>query len=141
MPVDFDTEGGFAMSNITELAIDQIIFLPEIYPRLRVDRERVAFFAELMSYGQEFPPLCVTKNGDGYILLDGKHRLDALKAIGRTTTPVELIGAVDEETWKLLTYTRLNREGSEPLSRADLRKNIRAALRKGATIKEIACWK
>jgi len=137
MPVDFDTKGGLAMSDVTELAIDQIVFVPEIYPRSEVDQERVKLFAELMTHGQEFPPLRVTKSENGYILLDGKYRLDALKAIGKTMAPIELITEDDKRTWKL-KYVSFNREGSEPLSRADLRRNIENALQKGATVKEVA---
>jgi len=140
MPVDFDTGEDLAMSDgsdLTELPIDQIVFLPEIYPRSLVDRERVTLFAELMTYGQVFPPLRVTKNGDGYILLDGKHRLDALKAIGKTTAAIEVVRAEDKRTWKL-RYAYFNREGSEPLSKKDLKRNIQSALQRGTTIKEIA---
>jgi len=90
------------MSQPVRLALKNILWIPEIYPRSEVNQERIAWFIDLMSTGKHFPAIKVTeydgeplifdvdedtirdlKSGEKYVLLDGKHRVEAYKMLGK----------------------------------------------------------
>jgi len=122
--------------DLADVSLDEIIFLPEIYPRHKVNQDRVEFFAELMRCGQKFPLIFTTKSEDGFVLLDGKHRLDAFRKAGITTIKICVLDN-PEEPW-LLTYTAFNLYGATPYSTKEIHSLITNAFERGLGAREIA---
>jgi predicted transcriptional regulator len=107
-----------------EILIKNIKTDPEYYPRFQPDQERIKEFVEAMECGEYFPPVKVAK-GEGkgvYILLDGKHRLEAKKLLGETKTLVNIF-PVKKEHW-LMTAARFNSKSSKPLHPDEIKKII-----------------
>lgn len=109
----------------TEIAIKSIVLLPEIYPRFRIHQERIKYFVEHIKSGKEIPPLKVSNFGgrrdDGkkYVLLDGCHRLEALKSLGEKEVKADFFDA-PRGHWLLLS-ARFNAESAIPLTRGELK--------------------
>jgi hypothetical protein len=68
--------------------IGKLRVVPEIYPRKRVDPDRVAEFVKLMTEGVPIDPITVTSD---LIILDGVHRYRAALKVGLKT----LLAVVD----------------------------------------------
>lgn len=71
------------------LAIADVRAVPEAQPRVSIDMDVVAAYAEELKSGAEFPPVVVFYDGTAYWLGDGWHRLAAYQAIGATRIPVD----------------------------------------------------
>ncbi|RLB08953.1 MAG: hypothetical protein DRG59_03685 [Deltaproteobacteria bacterium] len=112
-----------------KMLIKDIVFLQEIYPRFEIDFQRVEYFAELMKTGTQFPPLCVVKENDLCVLLDGKHRLEAKKQIGETDVEVKVCNT-PKKYWRLAA-ARFNLQSSKPLSGDELKMVIIEAWKSG----------
>ena len=77
------------------LRLDQITLDERVWPRERLDSERVEMFMELVREAREaagsgqgwsdpLPPLAVVADGrGGYLLADGRHRYEARRRLGR----------------------------------------------------------
>ena len=50
-----------------------------------LDAAKVAELAEDMLENGQTTPIRVRADGDGYVLIEGLHRLEALRALGETT--------------------------------------------------------
>lgn len=66
---------------MTEIPIDEVVFDPEIYPRLHWSNATVEHYVGGLENGDEFPP--ITLEVDSNRLLDGKHRLEAHRKANR----------------------------------------------------------
>lgn len=53
--------------------------------RKTLEEARVAALAEDMLEHGQLTPIRVRADGDGYVLIEGLHRLEALKALGEET--------------------------------------------------------
>lgn len=87
---------------IVELEIKDI----EIQVLLRVItgtvEEKVKEYAEMMEEGTEFDPILVWERPDGrYWLIDGAHRIEASKRIGKTTIKAKLINCKNELEYRI----------------------------------------
>lgn len=60
------------------LRIKQVFFDKTLYPRTQTDWMTTYSYSEAMKSGAKFPPIVVAQEGRKYILVDGKHRLDAM---------------------------------------------------------------
>lgn len=72
-----------------ELMQDQTLKIEDIYVpvkrRKTLDAKRVAEIAEsILEVGQR-RPIRVRRDGDGFVLVEGLHRLEACKALGEKT--------------------------------------------------------
>lgn len=73
---------------------------PEIQPRVRIDQDVVAEYAEAMAAGQEFPPPDVFFDGKVYRLASGFHRFFAAKAAKLKDLPCNVHeGGEDDAKW------------------------------------------
>ncbi len=63
--------------------------------------------------------LVVTKNGNGYIVIDGNRRLEALKALANDTFPVPCF-VVDSYDRELGLHANMMREAMHPLDECDV---------------------
>lgn len=60
------------------LRIKQIIFDTKLYPRTQPDWMTSYSYSEAMKSGAKFPPIVVAQYENKYLLVDGKHRYDAM---------------------------------------------------------------
>lgn len=82
------------MSKIQTIQIENIILDKSIYPRSSIDHKRVSMFEENMRDGFEFDPIHLQKHPDHsgkYRILDGAHRFQACKGIGKKEVNAEII--------------------------------------------------
>jgi hypothetical protein len=118
----------FTSISATEVLIDKIVEIPGIYPRFEVDQGRIELFYEHMQCGQEFPPINIVKdesNKGCYVLLGGKHRLEAWRRLGKRNIRAFRM-AVERRHWRLVAAS-LNGMSSKPLKGEELKKVIQDA--------------
>jgi len=113
------------MRSTVEISINKITQSQGIYPRFNTDFDRVNMFVELMEAGEKFPPVKVTKHGDSYVLLDGNHRLEARKKIGKEKIPADIFDT-PKQLWRLAA-ARFNGKGSLPLKGEEFKRVIVSA--------------
>jgi len=89
-----------------------------------LNQDHVLHLAELYESGVELPPVLVTRTG---ILVDGRHRVEALDMLGRKAVPVNYSDET-EEAELVFRAMRANVGGSLPPSRADINHTIRVLL-------------
>lgn len=100
-----------ATEAVVELPLNAIDLVADIYPREHVDSSRVELFAEMMSDDPNaLPPVeavrQATDDGERYILVDGRHRLEASRMIGRRTVPAKVLQAPAGTDLMKLAYLR-----------------------------------
>jgi hypothetical protein len=125
-------EGGLLMlTHPVEILISSILIKPEYYPRFQTDPERIKEFVENMECGETFPPIKVAKDeATGfYVLLDGKHRIEAYK-LREVDKILVYIFPVKKEHW-LMTAARFNSKSSKPLLPEELKQIIIQSWRNG----------
>jgi hypothetical protein len=114
-----------------EILISSILIKPEYYPRFQTDPERIKEFVENMECGETFPPIKVAKDeATGfYVLLDGKHRIEAYKLRG-VDKILAFIFPVKKEYW-LMTAARFNSKSSKPLTPEEIKQIIMQSWKNG----------
>jgi hypothetical protein len=107
-----------------EILISKILIKPEYYPRFQTYPERIKEFVEDMECGETFPPVKLAKDeATGfYVLLDGKHRIEAYKLRG-VDKILAFILPVKKEHW-LMTAARFNSKSSKPLTPEEIKQII-----------------
>ena len=100
------------------MKISDIKINDEIYPRESFDTETVKRYREAMAAGAKFPPLVITSDNH---LLDGRHRLEAYKLVGKTEVEVKIENPDDPAT----RAVELNLQHGKPLSRFEMRELAR----------------
>lgn len=99
------------MSNIT-LGIDDVQVIDSLYPRLRVDWDKVHDYGEVL---HDLPAIVVAR---GSVLVDGWHRLEAHKRAGQTGITADDLGDLTDDQI-LAESIRLNVIHGNALSRKD----------------------
>ena len=61
--------------------VSKIVVDEEMYPRSSYDWKTAYSYSQSMKMGANFPPIAIGKLGDGFVLIDGKHRLEAVKTL------------------------------------------------------------
>ena len=123
------------MAGATRLAVKNILWIPEIYPRHEVSEDRIAHFVDLMRSGKNLPPIKVSEydgedlifNVDNsildelkqgkYVLLDGKHRLETHIRLGIDWIEVFFFNT-PSASWDFAS-ARFNAEGPLQLCRGE----------------------
>jgi len=103
---------------VGEIAIEQIVWDPSIYPRSKWSSSTVERYAEALEAGARFPPVVLEAGTNR--LLDGKHRLEAYKLAGRTTILAEWHKVPEGMSPKYYAAT-LSAAHGDRLSYADLK--------------------
>lgn len=117
----------------TRVRIDQI--LVRFFVRKRVDEDRVLFFAEL--YGARAPVEPIRVVTDTFVLLDGRHRLEAMKLCDMTEAECELVPPPPTEAEAILDAFLGNLGGSKPPTMEDMEHTIDLLLDAGMRDREI----
>jgi hypothetical protein len=96
-----------------KLQIERIVTDEELRVR-PYDWQTAYRYAEAMRMGEVFPPIVVGKKDGFYVLLDGWHRLDAAKRIGRTHISALLSRVKPKDFY--YEAARLNAKNGRPLT-------------------------
>lgn len=123
--------------DVIQVRPEEVIFKPDIYPRFDVDQERVALFADLMRHGQPFPLIFTTRTEEGYTLLDGKYRLDAMKQAGLTKINIAVLPRPKDMLFAVVRFNNFSRSGVL-FTKEDIREVVLQGLENGLNIETIA---
>jgi hypothetical protein len=105
-----------------------------LFVRQGLDQNRVIFLGELLEGGTELPPIKITSD---FILIDGRHRIEAYDLIGRTEIKAEIVSDVRNET-DLITMAYLaNVGGALPPTKEDTEHTILLLLERNVAVKQI----
>lgn len=103
--------------------IDKIKVMEGTYPRNKVSWFAVYKYKQAMKTGAEFPPIDVSKNNGNYFLIDGKHRIEAMKQLKG-----EIIDAIIHENLSkeeiIKMAIKANTEHGQALSTQEVVKSI-----------------
>lgn len=85
-----------------QVELDKIYVDDNLYPRSFVDFAiTVHQYKEAAEAGAQFPDIEITPRGDRFLLIDGKHRLEAFKRLKRKTINATIIKNItDAELFK-----------------------------------------
>lgn len=109
-------------ANVIELQIEAVERRLSDWPRLATDEDRVAYFREVFD---ELPPIVVEAGTNR--LIDGWHRLEAARALGRGLIAAEAVDAPPEGILAAsLSYAART---AKPLTRAERRRAVELLLR------------
>ena len=110
--------------NLRTIRIKNIAEDDEIYPRSTYDWVTAYKYSENLKQGAKFPPICVNEMGkDKYLLIDGKHRLEANKTCKNEYAVVEVIRLKDKKEM-FLEAVRRNLHHGLKLSTDSLRQIV-----------------
>jgi len=125
-------EGGAA--EVKSVAIGELVLRPEFQVRRKLDAGTIKRYAAVMQSGQEMPPITVAVVEGVSILVDGWHRVQAMKSLGRDITLAVLVEGCDEAQVRWLA-AQANLTHGLPLKSGEVREVFRAYVRAGK------CWK
>jgi DNA modification methylase len=98
--------------------VDSITWDPAVYPRAKWATSTIERYAEALDAGSQFPPIVLEEGTNR--LLDGKHRLEAYKKVGRTEIPIEWQRVPEGMSAKYYAAT-LSAAHGDRVSNADLK--------------------
>ncbi len=125
---------------IVKLKISDIVIPQGLLPRVLTGtvQEVVERYREAMEAGEQFPPIKVWKRENGYWLIDGVHRLTALRELGKEYVEAELVECRSEIEFRIIAITENIRHGLA-LSPEEIKENARLLFKAGLKdVKEIA---
>lgn len=79
------------------IPIEKAICDKEIYPRNLVNWVTVVRYKGAMNSGADFPPITVARLKNRFIVVDGFHRLDAMKGNKETHVTIEILEGLDKK--------------------------------------------
>lgn len=88
---------------IVELEIKDVVVPQGLLPRVITGtvEEKVKEYMEMMEQGVEFDPVLVWKRGDEYWIIDGVHRLEANKRLGKGIIRAKLVECQNELDYRI----------------------------------------
>jgi len=92
------------MNVVLELEIKAIHIPWDLLPRVITGRseDKVKEYVDMIESGVEFDPILVWDKGNGeYWVIDGVHRIEAHKRVGRSTIKAELISCENETDYRI----------------------------------------
>lgn len=118
-----------------KINIESIDILPDIQVRFSIYPTRVEYFKDLLTNGK-VDPILVAKNSTRYILIDGRHRLEAATQLGQKTIEAKAED-IPESEWIIRAYTA-NAKHGQPLTREERDEFIITLAKQGKKQGEIA---
>jgi len=70
------------MPELVKISIRKIVLDSRYQPRFTMNRQRVEQFRQSLRDGEHIPPILVGKEGENYVVIEGFHRVTALKQEG-----------------------------------------------------------
>lgn len=102
------------------LGIKQIVWDKEIYPRAQYNWHNAYVYSQAMNSGAVFPNIIVALVNGQYYLVDGKHRLEALRMNKQEFATCNIIGAksLDEVYIQAIKYNISHGQQLSPYEKA-----------------------
>lgn len=91
----------------TVIELEQIIIDRRFQVRNRMDGQTVKAYANAMSSGSEFPPIKLGEIGGRLFLIDGFHRYEAARSIGRYWLEADIVPMTEREALKASALANL----------------------------------
>ncbi|WP_158268018.1 ParB/RepB/Spo0J family partition protein [Bradyrhizobium sp. MOS002] len=111
-------------NRVRTLAIRDILARKHWQVRTKLDQATVSRYVTIFRSGGQMPPITVANVGGTLLLVDGWHRLQALKGIGAATVEAEVFEATEDEAqW---AAARANLMHGLPLKKSELLNVFRA---------------
>jgi len=110
---------------MTSVALHEIVFDHDIYPRATWSQTTVDRYADAMLAGEMFPPI-ILESGTNR-LLDGMHRTEAFRAVGKDLVPVDYREIPDGVPAKLFAASLSARNGDR-ITVEDMRRTAREVI-------------
>jgi len=79
------------------LSIGQVVVNEDIYPRVACNWQTSYDYLQSLKAGAVFPPITVAMLGGKYVLVDGRHRLEAFKKNGEEHIEAEILKGLTEK--------------------------------------------
>jgi len=88
---------------IVELKLNDLVIPQGLLPRVLTGTipEVVQKYMQMMKDGVEFDPVRVWKRGKEYWIVDGVHRVEAARQLGKSTIKAELLELEDEQEYRI----------------------------------------
>jgi len=119
------------------LNIKQIVFDEDLYPRTHTAWQTIYDYQQSMRTGSIFPLITVAKYRNQYVLVDGKHRLEAMRLNKEEVIKAEiLIGLTKKQIY--IEAVKLNSQHGRPLNVTEKVEIITNLETLGLNIKEIS---
>lgn len=87
-----------------EIQIQDIIFDPSLQVRSAIYPQRVEYLLDVMEASGRIPPIMVAKDSQGYVLIDGWHRMEAARRLDWTKIEAKIEDIPEEQrlfrAWK-----------------------------------------
>lgn len=106
------------------------------FVRTELNQDYVLQLGELLEAGVVLPPCLASPDGDGYDLVDGRHRVAAYDLLGKTEVPCDVKNFANE-TDKIAAAFAANLGGPLPPTRADMDYTIGLLIKNGLREKQI----
>ena len=101
------------------LKIDEIELNQELYPRLTYNDDTVYRYSKAMKKGDKFPNILVAKCNGCYVLIDGKHRIEAKKLNNETHIQSDVLSKLTKKEIYIEAIKR-NITHGQPFSEEDI---------------------
>ncbi len=108
--------------------LDSIVYDEELQVRNELDREAVEAYASEYLSGNDLPPLKLARAKGVLVLVDGWHRVEALKSLSRDTARAEIVECDDRKEMHWIAAESNLREGL-PLNGSEIRNVFRVYMR------------
>ena len=119
-------------STSQEFRLSDIHVDPHLQVRADVDQDMIDEYTQAMKDGAVFPPIQLTATGNGYRLVDGRHRFEAANRIGLKTINAEVITA--EGPMALATAIKANSAHGRQLSSQEKREALERLLQDSVVV-------
>jgi ParB-like chromosome segregation protein Spo0J len=103
--------------------------------RIKLNKDRVTFLADLMKAGVVLPPIIISDDHP-HDVIDGQHRIAAAARLGRTEIDAE-VRHYEDKMSKIADAINENFFGPTPLTTAEKRECIEMMIRMGASRAEV----
>ena len=118
------------MPESVKISIRKIVLDSRYQPRFTMNRQRVEQFRQSLRDGEHIPPILVGKEGENYVVIEGFHRVTALKQEGVEEVDAFFQPESEREFW-LLDAARLNGKTADPLTTEEVQEAIRRTWKRG----------
>jgi hypothetical protein len=118
------------MPEPVRISIRKIVLDSRYQPRFMMNRQRVEQFRQSLRDGEHIPPILVGKEGEHYVVIEGFHRVTALKQEGVEEVNAFFQPESEKEFW-LLDAARMNDKTTDPLTTEEVQEAIRRTWKRG----------
>ncbi|MDD4098657.1 MAG: ParB/RepB/Spo0J family partition protein, partial [Lentisphaeria bacterium] len=112
------------------IPLDAIVFDEASYPRDRVNTKAVKTYAAAMAKGAQLPDIDVYRDGESFVLADGRHRVEAARNLGLSSIRARVYSGTREDA--ALHAVASCAAGSVRRTQADKRRAVMILLRNPA---------